>query len=101
MNNNNRTVDLVLIRPNDKKAIYGTLPDSWLGYAQLSYETHPLPTEYLTSKEILAFRDYAFEAFFKDNDSYFNMIEKKFGQPAVDAINGMLEGKLKRKLLGN
>ena len=77
------------------------LPDSWLGYAQLSYETHPLPTENLSSKDILAFRDYAFEAFFKDNDAYFEMIRKKFGQPAVNAINDMLKGKIKRRLLGD
>jgi len=76
-------------------------PDSWAGYAQLSYETQPLPTEHLSSAEILRFRDYAFSAYFKDNDRYFNMIRHKFGEPAVAAVNDMLKGKLKRKLLGD
>jgi radical SAM superfamily enzyme YgiQ (UPF0313 family) len=77
------------------------LPDTWGGYAQLSYDTKPLPTEYLTSEEILRFRDYAFQAFFADNLQYFDMMEKKFGKSAIDAINNMLVGKLKRKILGD
>jgi radical SAM superfamily enzyme YgiQ (UPF0313 family) len=77
------------------------LPDSWAGYAQLSYETQPLPTEYLNSAEILAYRDKAFNDFFADNPSYFNMILDKFGQPAVDAINHVTaNGSPKRKILG-
>lgn len=77
------------------------LPDSWLGYAQLSYETHPLPTEHLSAKEILAFRDYAFEEFYKDNQRYFDNIQNKFGPAAVEAVNSMLKGKIPRKLLGD
>jgi radical SAM superfamily enzyme YgiQ (UPF0313 family) len=78
------------------------LPDSWVGYAQLSYETQPLPTEYLTSAEILAYRDKAFNAFFADNPNYFNMILKKFGQPVVDEINNvMIKGNPRRKILGD
>lgn len=76
------------------------LPEGWLGYAQLSYETHPFPTEYLTAKEILAFRDYAFNEFF-NSDKYFSLIEEKFGPQAVNAIKEVLKGKLKRKLLGD
>lgn len=77
------------------------LPDSWLGYAQLGYETEPLPTESLSSAEILAFRDYAFDAYFRDNTKYFNMIEKKFGSEVVAAIKSSLNKKLPRKLLGD
>jgi radical SAM superfamily enzyme YgiQ (UPF0313 family) len=77
------------------------LPETWLGYAQLSYETQPLPTETLSSAEVLRFRDYAFNAFFENNPGYWAMIESKFGQPAVDAIHKMLEGRIKRKLLGD
>ena len=77
------------------------LPDNWAGYAQLSYETQPLPTTHLTSAEILRFRDFAFEEYFRDNEKYFNMIHTKFGQPAVDAIQDILKGKLKRKILGD
>jgi radical SAM superfamily enzyme YgiQ (UPF0313 family) len=77
------------------------LPDSWLGYAQLSYETHPLPTAHLTSKEILAFRDYAFQDFYKDNPRYFQNIQQKFGEDAVMAVNSMIQSKIPRKLLGD
>ena len=36
------------------------LPESWIGYSQHSFETRPLPTEKLTSAEVLKFRDEAF-----------------------------------------
>lgn len=75
------------------------LPDSWLGYTQLGYETHPFPTEHLTSKEILAFRDYAFEAFFQDNPRYWENIQRKYGDEAVQAIEKLLKNKMKRRLL--
>lgn len=75
------------------------LPDSWLGYSELSYEAKPMPTKYLTSKEVLAFRDYAFNAFFENNDKYFSMMEEKFGIETVCQIKNMLGRKLKRKLL--
>jgi radical SAM superfamily enzyme YgiQ (UPF0313 family) len=77
------------------------LPDTWASYAQLSYETKPLPTEYLTAEEVLAFRDKAFNMYFDDNPRYFEMIKSNFGQSAVDAINDMLKGKMKRKILGD
>lgn len=77
------------------------LPDSWLGYAQLSYETHPLPTENLTAKEILAFRDFAFQEFYRDNERYFSNIQCKFGAEAVEAVQGMLKNRIPRKLLGD
>jgi len=83
-----------------KNARKEDLPETWLGYAQLSYETKPLPTATLTAAEVLSFRDYAFNAFFQDNDTYFKMIEKKFGMSAVNAIKETLShGKLKRKIL--
>ncbi len=56
-------------------------------------------TRYLSSKEVLEFRDYAFRAFFEDNDNYFRMIIKKFGQEAMDYMKEMLGSRLKRKLL--
>lgn len=77
------------------------LPDSWLGYTQLGYETCPFPTEKLTSAEILAFRDYAFDAFFENNPKYWENIQNKFGSEAVQAIEKLLQNKLKRRLLEN
>ncbi len=75
------------------------LPENWLGYSELSYEAKPMPTKSLSSKDVLAFRDYAFQEYFRDNDKYFTMIEKKFGKQTVQGIKGTLGRKLKRKLL--
>lgn len=77
------------------------LPDSWLGYSQLGYETQPLATEFCSSAEILAFRDYAYDAYFRDNHQYFAMMEKKFGPEVVKAIKSSLNKKLPRKILGD
>ena len=75
------------------------LPESWLGYTQLGYETQPFPTEHLTAKQILQFRDDAFDAFFEDNPKYWNNIQKKYGDEVVDAIHQLIKNKLKRRLL--
>jgi radical SAM superfamily enzyme YgiQ (UPF0313 family) len=72
------------------------LPKSWLGYAQLNEETLPLPTKYLSSSEILCFRDKAFQEYYA-NPKYLKMIKEKFGQEAVSHINEMLKYKVKRK----
>ena len=40
------------------------LPEDYQGYSFHSYDTVPLPTEKLTSKEILSFRDSAFHKYF-------------------------------------
>lgn len=74
------------------------LPKTWLGYAQLSRGTTPLPNKYLKSEEILAFRDKAFEDYYR-NPSYIKMIEEKFGLDAVGHINKMLTHKIQRNLL--
>ena len=73
--------------------------DRWIEYAQYSYECRPAGGKYLTPKEILAFRDYAFNAFFEGNDQYFDMIRRKFGQQYADNIREMTKNKLRRKLL--
>lgn len=75
------------------------LPENWLGYSQFSYECLPLPTNYISAKEVLRFRDYAFNAFFDDNERYFNHIRAKFGEATVEDIKKMLTKKLKRRLL--
>ena len=75
------------------------LPETWSGYSQFGYETRPLPTKYLTSEDILRFRDSAFESFYR-SERYRKMISERFGQGTLDEINEMLKRKLKRKLLG-
>jgi len=74
------------------------LPETWLGYAQFSAETFPLPTKYLSSADILRFRDNAFQEFYS-SPRYQDMIRKKFGQDTVEHIREMLKHKLHRKLL--
>lgn len=72
------------------------LPTDWLGYAQFSEETLPLPTKYLSSAEVLRFRDKAFEEYFS-NPKYIKMITEKFGQETADHIKEMLKIKICRK----
>jgi anaerobic magnesium-protoporphyrin IX monomethyl ester cyclase len=72
------------------------LPKTWLGYAQLNEETLPLPTKYLSGREVLAFRDKAFKDYFSD-PKYLKMIEEKFGKEAVEHVNEMLKYEIKRK----
>ena len=81
-----------------KKALINNepLPDSWLGYSQYGYETQPLPTKYLSSAEIVKFRDDAFQEFY-GGEKYQNMILKKFGKKILLHIQNMIKIELKRK----
>jgi len=72
------------------------LPDSWQGYSQYAYETLPLPTEHLTSGEVLSFRDYAFNIYY-ENPRYLNKIKRLFGTETVHHLRKMTEHKLQRK----
>jgi len=73
-----------------------SLPDSWQSYSQYAYESLPLPTKYLSSGEVLSFRDYAFNAYF-DNPRYLSKIKRVFGVETVEHIKKMTEHKLQRK----
>ena len=75
--------------------------DKWIEYAQYSYECVPAGGKYLTPKEVLEFRDYAFNAFFEGNNRYFDMISQKFGKKYADDIKKMTTKRLRRKLLGD
>tara|TARA_R110002020_G_scaffold149972_3_gene326450 strand:+ start:6010 stop:7524 length:1515 start_codon:yes stop_codon:yes gene_type:complete len=74
------------------------LPDNYVGYSQHSYECKPLPTKHLPAKEVLRFRDTAFNRYY-DRPEYFEMVTEKFGTATADNIKKMLTHKLKRKLL--
>jgi len=76
------------------------LPDTWLGYASQGYDFLPLPTEHLSAAQVLEFRDYAFDTYFK-NPCYLKKIEDKFGSDAKEHIEQMTRIRLKRKLLGD
>lgn len=74
------------------------LPESWSGYSQHAVDTMPLPTKYLSSAQVLEFRDHAFQVYF-NNPKYLEMIARKFGQETVEHIRQMAAHKLDRQLL--
>ncbi len=74
------------------------LPETWIGYSQFSEETLPLLTKYISSAEVLRFRDNAFQEYYSD-PYYLRMIEEKFSPETVDHIKQMLTHKLYRKFV--
>lgn len=74
------------------------LPDNWLGYGQLSEETLPLPTKYLSGSQVLDFRDKAFTEYF-ENPEYLKMIGQKFGPKILEHIKEIMSHKIKRRHL--
>ena len=76
------------------------LPDSYEGYAFLSYESQPLPTKYLSSAEVLKFRDEAWQKYFT-TPAYLDLVEKKFGSQERANVEDMASHRLKRKILGD
>ena len=81
------------------------LPDDpggpgWIGYSQHAYETLPLPTNHLSTQEVLSFRDQAFDTYFTNSD-YLSMIGKTFGESAVEHLQSMAGHTLKRKLFSD
>jgi len=76
------------------------LPDSYEGYAFLSYESEPMPTKHLSSAEVLRFRDDAWRQYFT-NSKYLASVENRFGVKQRKNVEEMAKIKLKRKLLGD
>ncbi len=68
------------------------LPETWRGYSELSEDSLPLPTKYLSSREVLRFRDNAFIEF-HSNPEYLEMVEQKFGQEAAQHIREVAQHK--------
>lgn len=82
----------------EAKAKGWPLPDSYGGYAFLSYETQPLPTKYLTAAEVLRFRDEAWQTYFT-YEPFLELAETKFGLQERKNVEDMAKIRLKRKLL--
>jgi anaerobic magnesium-protoporphyrin IX monomethyl ester cyclase len=76
------------------------LPDSYEGYAFLSYESQPLPTKHLSASEVLRFRDDAWKKYFT-NSTYLELVERRFGLQEKSNVEDMASIQLKRKLLGD
>lgn len=81
---------------DEVKAAGGDLPKNWADYGQYSATALPLATKYVTSKEIVKFRDQAFREYF-EGARYQNMVEKTFGSDARDFVNRILEHRLERE----
>ena len=71
------------------------LPHSWSAYSQFSKDTLPLPTKYLSSGEVLKFRDEAFDNYHAD-PKYLSMIEEKFGVESLENVKKMCALRLER-----
>lgn len=76
------------------------LPDSYSGYAFLSYDSQPLPTKYCTAAEVLRFRDNAWSAYFS-NQNYLALVERRFGFEERKNVEAMAKIRLFRRILGD
>ena len=72
------------------------LPPTWQAYSQYAYDSTPLPTKHLASRQVLQFRDDAFHAYFT-NTAYLDRITRTFGQAAADHVRRMTSHRLRRK----
>jgi radical SAM superfamily enzyme YgiQ (UPF0313 family) len=75
-----------------------TEPKDWGEYALYGYSCVPLPTKYLTSAQVLKWRDTKF-AEYHNRPEYLSMLENKFGIKTKQHIIDMLKNPLKRKIL--
>ena len=76
------------------------LPDSYAGYAFLSYECQPLATKHVGAAEVLRFRDEAWQTYFSNAD-YLALVERKFGVQERRNVEDMASIRLRRRLLGD
>lgn len=74
------------------------LPATWTGYSQHSRDCLPLPTRYLPARDVLRFRDAAFQRYYTGAD-YLRMVNEKFGSATVADIRRMTTHTLDRDLL--
>ena len=74
------------------------LPSEWSGFSQHSFDCTPLPTDHLSSAEVLKFRDQAFHEYF-ENKSYLDMVTQKFGTETRKHIEAMSKTRLPRLIV--
>jgi anaerobic magnesium-protoporphyrin IX monomethyl ester cyclase len=74
------------------------LPKDWQDFSQHSYGALPLSTKFVSAKEVLKFRDEAFNEYFS-NPVYLNMLRDKFGEKVRAHIEEMSKVRLKRMIL--
>lgn len=76
------------------------LPDSYAGYAFLSYECEPLATKQVSAADVLRFRDRAWQTYFS-NPAYLELVGQTFGAQQRANVEDMAKIPLRRKLLGD
>ena len=76
------------------------IPEKYEEFSFLSYECKPLRTKHIGAKEVLKFRDDAWQKYF-ENVNYLNLVSKKFGEQANYNVKDLTKIKLKRKVLGD
>jgi radical SAM superfamily enzyme YgiQ (UPF0313 family) len=74
------------------------LPAKWTGYSQHSRDCQPMPTRYITAREVLKFRDEAFLKYYT-NPRYLDMVERRFGSETVAHLKDMTSHRLERDLI--
>jgi radical SAM superfamily enzyme YgiQ (UPF0313 family) len=75
-----------------------SLPATWSGFSQHSYDCLPLPTEKVSAAQVLKFRDEAFDQYFSGK-RYLDMVTQKFGWDTRHHIEQMSRHKLRRKIV--
>ena len=76
------------------------IPQKFEEFAFHSYECKPLRTNYCTAKDVLKFRDEAWQKYFT-NPSFLKKVEEKFGEESKNNVVNLSKIKLKRKILEN
>ncbi len=74
------------------------LPQSWTGYSQHSRDCLPMPTRYVPARDVLRFRDEAFQKYYTDA-RYLDMVRRRFGPETVAHLREMTSHRLERDLL--
>jgi anaerobic magnesium-protoporphyrin IX monomethyl ester cyclase len=73
------------------------LPASWSGYAQHGPDCLPLHTGKVSGRDVLAFRDTAFDEYFRSK-AYLSMVTERFGLTVAAQITEMLSHRLERRV---
>ena len=63
----------------------------------MNHLTQPLPTEHLSAAQVQAFRDRAFDAYFR-NPAYRARVRDLFGQKTCEHLDKMVSIPIKRRL---
>ena len=74
------------------------LPQKFTEFGFLTYDSKPMGTKFLSSKQVLDFRDKAWTTYFT-NPKYLDLVKSRFGEEQMKNVIEMAKVPLKRKLL--